>query len=54
MPLSALWLLLLIFILLLTGPFLVGRFVYETTYNELKAGYDNYLPKVEYYRGRRF
>ena len=31
---------LLVFILLLAGPFLVGRFVYETTYNELKAGYD--------------
>jgi serine protease Do len=37
---GALWVLLLIFILLLTGPFLIGRFVYETTYNELKAGYD--------------
>ena len=28
------------FVLLLAGPFLVGRFVYEATYNELKAGYD--------------
>jgi serine protease Do len=37
---GALWVLLLVFILLLTGPFLIGRFVYETTYNELKAGYD--------------
>lgn len=37
---AALWLLLLTFLLLLTGPFLVGRFVYQTTYNELKAGYD--------------
>ncbi len=37
---GALWFLLLVFILLLAGPFLVGRFVYETTYNELKAGYD--------------
>ena len=37
---GALWLLLLTFLLLLVGPFLVGRFVYETTYNELKAGYD--------------
>ncbi|HEX5470748.1 MAG TPA: trypsin-like peptidase domain-containing protein [Lacipirellulaceae bacterium] len=32
--------LLVIFILLLLGPFVVGRFVYETKYNELKAGYD--------------
>ena len=38
--LGALWLLLLIFILLLIGPYLVGRFIYQTTYNELKAGYD--------------
>jgi serine protease Do len=37
---GALWLLLLTFIMLLAGPFLVGRFVYEKTYNELKAGYD--------------
>jgi serine protease Do len=37
---GALWILLLAFILLLVGPFLVGRFVYEKTYNELKAGYD--------------
>src|SRR5256714_1027180 len=37
---GALLLLLAIFILLLIGPFLVGRFVYETKYNELKAGYD--------------
>jgi serine protease Do len=37
---GALWILLLAFILLLVGPFLMGRFVYEKTYNELKAGYD--------------
>lgn len=37
---GALWILLLAFLLLLVGPFLVGRFVYETKYNELKAGYD--------------
>ncbi|HEX3599930.1 MAG TPA: trypsin-like peptidase domain-containing protein [Lacipirellulaceae bacterium] len=37
---GALWILLLAFTLLLVGPFLVGRFVYEKTYNELKAGYD--------------
>src|SRR3954471_22783744 len=37
---GALWILLLAFLLLLVGPFLVGRFVYETTYNQLKAGYD--------------
>lgn len=37
---GALVFLLLFFILLLFGPFLVGRFVYESKYNELKAGYD--------------
>jgi len=37
---GALLFLLLFFILLLFGPFLVGRFVYESKYNELKAGYD--------------
>ena len=37
---GALLFLLLFFIMLLLGPFLVGRFVYESKYNELKAGYD--------------
>jgi serine protease Do len=37
---GALWLLLLVFTMLLLGPFLVGRFVYQMTYNELQAGYD--------------
>src|SRR3954447_5118867 len=37
---GALVLLLTFFVLLLAGPFLVGRFVYETKFNELKAGYD--------------
>jgi serine protease Do len=37
---GALWVLLAVFTLLLTGPYLVGRFVYQTTYNELQAGYD--------------
>ncbi len=37
---GALLFLLMFFIMLLLGPFLVGRFVYETKYNELKAGYD--------------
>jgi serine protease Do len=32
--------LLLVFTMLLLGPFLVGRFVYQMTYNELQAGYD--------------
>jgi S1-C subfamily serine protease len=32
--------LLVVFILLLIGPILVGRFVYATRYNELKADYD--------------
>jgi serine protease Do len=39
-PSATLWLLLLAFAFLLAGPFIVGRFVYETKYNELKAGYD--------------
>src|SRR5215212_11520926 len=37
---GALLFLLLFFIMLLLGPFLVGRFVYATKFNELKAGYD--------------
>jgi serine protease Do len=37
---ATLWLLLLAFVVLLAGPFIVGRFVYESKYNELKAGYD--------------
>jgi serine protease Do len=37
---GALLFLLSFFLLLLLGPFLIGRFVYETKYNELKAGYD--------------
>src|SRR5262245_1695215 len=37
---GALLFLLVFFLMLLLGPFLVGRFVYETKYNELKAGYD--------------
>ncbi len=37
---GVLWILLLAFLFLLVGPFLMGRFVYEKTYNELKAGYD--------------
>ena len=39
-PSATLWLLLLAFVVLLAGPFIVGRFVYESKYNELKAGYD--------------
>ncbi|MCI0332028.1 MAG: trypsin-like peptidase domain-containing protein [Planctomycetes bacterium] len=34
------WVLLFLFALVLLGPFLVGRFVYQSTYNELRAGYD--------------
>ncbi|HVT26783.1 MAG TPA: trypsin-like peptidase domain-containing protein, partial [Lacipirellulaceae bacterium] len=37
---GALVFLLVVFILMLIGPFLVGRIVYETKFNELKAGYD--------------
>jgi serine protease Do len=32
--------LLIVFLAVLSGPFLVGRFVYQAKYNELKAGYD--------------
>ena len=36
-----LWILLVVLsLLVLIGPFLVGRFIYQATYNELKAGYD--------------
>lgn len=37
---STLWVLLLLFILVLIGPILLGRFIYHATYNELRAGYD--------------
>ncbi len=37
---STLWVLLLSLLLVISGPFLVGRFIYHATYNELKAGYD--------------
>jgi serine protease Do len=37
---TPLWILLLLLILVLTGPYLVGRFIYHSKYNELKAGYD--------------
>src|SRR4051812_4562767 len=49
---GALILLLTVFILLLTGPFLVGRFVYETKYNELKAGYDVATGTLEHLKSR--
>lgn len=37
---GAWWVVLAILLLLLVGPFVVGRFIYYATYNELKAGYD--------------
>jgi serine protease Do len=37
---NAAWVLLFLFALIMLGPFLIGRFVYYTTYNELRAGYD--------------
>jgi serine protease Do len=37
---SALWILLFLFAVVLAGPYLVGRFIYQSTYNELRAGYD--------------
>lgn len=49
---GALILLLTFFVLLLAGPFLVGRFVYETKYNELKAGYDVATGTLEHLKSR--
>jgi serine protease Do len=49
---GALFLLLLVFLLLLLGPFLVGRFVYETKYNELKAGFDVATGTLEHLKSR--
>src|SRR5215208_4057927 len=49
---GALLFLLLFFIMLLFGPFLVGRFVYETKYNELKAGYDVATGTLEHLKSR--
>jgi S1-C subfamily serine protease len=49
---GALFLLLIVFILLLIGPFLVGRFVYETKYAELKAGYDVATGTLEHLKSR--
>ena len=37
---SILWILLFLFAVVLSGPNLVGRFIYQSTYNELRAGYD--------------
>lgn len=34
------WVLLFLFALVMVGPYLVGRYVYQTRYNELLAGYD--------------
>src|SRR4051812_22202453 len=49
---GALILLLAFFVLLLAGPFLVGRFVYETKFNELKAGYDVATGTLEHLKSR--
>src|SRR5690349_5928272 len=49
---GALLLLLTFFVLLLAGPFLVGRFVYETKFNELKAGYDVATGTLEHLKSR--
>lgn len=49
---GALVLLLVIFIVLLIGPFLVGRFVYETKYAELKAGYDVSTDALDHFKAR--
>jgi S1-C subfamily serine protease len=37
---NAPWILLLLFAVVLISPYLVGRFIYQSTYNELLAGYD--------------
>jgi serine protease Do len=49
---GALLFLLLFFIMLLLGPFLVGRFVYATKFNELKAGYDVATGTLEHLKSR--
>ena len=49
---GALLFLLIFFLMLLMGPFLVGRFVYATRYNELKAGYDIATDKLEHVKSR--
>jgi serine protease Do len=49
---GALLLMLVVFILLLVGPFFVGRFVYETKYNELKAGYDVATGTLQHVKAR--
>src|SRR4051794_10906546 len=49
---GALILLLTFFVLLLAGPFLVGRFVYEMKFNELKAGYDVATGTLEHLKSR--
>jgi serine protease Do len=37
---NAPWILLFLFALVMVGPYLVGRYIYQATYNELRAGYD--------------
>jgi serine protease Do len=37
---NAAWVMLFIFTMVMLGPFLMGRFIYYMTYNELRAGYD--------------
>lgn len=37
---AAPWILLFLLVVVLLAPYLVGRFVYQATYNELRAGYD--------------
>src|SRR2546423_563881 len=49
---GALLLLLTFFVLLLAGPFFVGRFVYETKFNELKAGYDVATGTLDHLKSR--
>lgn len=34
------WILLFLFAMVMAGPFLLGRYVYQARYNELRAGYD--------------
>jgi serine protease Do len=37
---AAPWILLFLFAVVLVAPYLAGRFIYQATYNELRAGYD--------------
>jgi serine protease Do len=51
---SVLWFLLAALALLFVGPYVVGRFIYQATYNELKAGYDVATGTLEHLKPRLY